>query len=254
MWLCSLFVVRYQCCLLVRFLFFFFNDTATTEIYTLHIVGSVRCVQETDAEYMGCVQTCPTGIDIREGLQMECVNCTQCIDACDSVMDKINRPRGLIRYSSQSAIETGKRKMFRPRVALYPILLAILVTIFTIVLVRKSPVDVFLTHSAGNPYMTMPSGEIANSLRLKIVNRTDLEESYKLSIVGTDKARIILTDNPLVIAAGQSREVPCILAADPSLLPKGSFFITLRITDGKQRVKDVTFRLLGPGGSFGDLR
>jgi len=154
-----------------------------------------------------CVQTCPTGIDIREGLQMECVNCTQCIDACDSVMDKIDRARGLIRYTSQWAMETGKRKLFRPRVVLYPLLLTTLFGIFLAVLINKSPVDVFLAHSAGNPYMTMPSGEIANSVRLKIVNRTEEAESYTLSIAGTGKARIIIAENPLVVAAGETRRL-----------------------------------------------
>ena len=66
---------------------------------------------------------CPTGIDIRDGLQMECINCTQCIDACDAVMDKVGLPPGLIRYSSQDALEKKPFRLFRARTIIYPLLL-----------------------------------------------------------------------------------------------------------------------------------
>src|SRR5690606_26461561 len=66
-----------------------------------------------------CVRTCPVGIDIRDGLQMECIACTQCIDACDSIMDKLSRPRGLIRYTSEHALKQGRTRILRPRVMLY---------------------------------------------------------------------------------------------------------------------------------------
>ena len=72
-----------------------------------------------------CVVTCPTGIDIREGLQMECIHCTQCMDACDSIMDRVGRPRGLIRYSSRDELAGAPRRILRPRVVLYPLLLVL---------------------------------------------------------------------------------------------------------------------------------
>src|SRR5210317_507794 len=73
-----------------------------------------------------CVQVCPTGIDIREGLQYECIACAACIDACDSVMDKMNYPRGLVRYSTEHAMKEGETRILRPRVLVYAVLLVIL--------------------------------------------------------------------------------------------------------------------------------
>ena len=81
-----------------------------------------------------CVTTCPTGIDIRNGLQMECIGCAQCIDACDDVMDKIGRPRGLIRYSSQAVVSGEARHFVRPRVIVYPTVMAVLLGIFAVLI------------------------------------------------------------------------------------------------------------------------
>ena len=77
-----------------------------------------------------CTDTCPTGIDIREGLQLECIACTQCIDACNGVMERIGKPKGLIRLSSQAAIEGGRGRLLRLRVILYPALMLVLATAF----------------------------------------------------------------------------------------------------------------------------
>jgi len=76
---------------------------------------------------LACVNTCPTGIDIRDGLQMECVNCTQCIDACDAIMDRIGKPRGLIRHSAEAELAGEPRRLLRPRVAIYGVVLTGLV-------------------------------------------------------------------------------------------------------------------------------
>ena len=91
-----------------------------------------------------CVTTCPTGIDIREGLQMECIGCAQCIDACDDVMDKIDRPRGLIRYSSQSAMAGERKRLLRPRIVVYPLVLVIIASLFGMALAARRR----LCHSA----------------------------------------------------------------------------------------------------------
>ena len=88
-----------------------------------------------------CVTTCPTGIDIRDGLQMECINCTQCIDACNLVMKKIGRAPNLIRYSSQSRDRGGKGGLLRARTAIYPLLLAGIATAFVTVFLASKTFD-----------------------------------------------------------------------------------------------------------------
>src|SRR5690606_7088165 len=89
-----------------------------------------------------CVQVCPTGIDIRKGLQYECIACAACIDACDAVMDKMGYPRGLIRYTTQNALEHKPTRILRPRIILYGALLIALITAFSVALVMRKQVDV----------------------------------------------------------------------------------------------------------------
>ncbi len=120
-----------------------------------------------------CVSVCPTGIDIREGLQLECIGCAQCIDVCDSVMQKIGRSVGLIRYSSQAAMSGQKQTLLRPRVIIYPLLVAGLLGLLAILIVTKSSVDVTLLRGMGMPFVVTPSGEIENTMRVKLTNRTD---------------------------------------------------------------------------------
>ncbi|MDX1547055.1 MAG: cytochrome c oxidase accessory protein CcoG, partial [Rhodothermales bacterium] len=84
-----------------------------------------------------CVRTCPTGIDIRDGLQMECIACTQCIDACDDIMDRVGSPRGLIRYTSEQALEGKPTKRLRPRTVVYGGLLIVVAMLFTIALTSR---------------------------------------------------------------------------------------------------------------------
>ncbi len=118
-----------------------------------------------------CVDTCPTGIDIRNGLQLECVACTQCIDACDSIMDRMKMPRGLVRFTSQNRMDNEGARIVRPRVIVYPAILVILLTAFTIVLAGKESSDITLLRGFGLPYTEINPGEITNQVRVKIKNR-----------------------------------------------------------------------------------
>ncbi|RMF65280.1 MAG: cytochrome c oxidase accessory protein CcoG, partial [Bacteroidetes bacterium] len=107
-----------------------------------------------------CVRTCPTGIDIRDGLQMECIACTQCIDACDAIMDRIGKPRGLIRYTSENALAGKPTRIFRPRVVLYTALLAVVASLFVLTLVNRAPYDLDVGRSVGEPYTLLPDGRV----------------------------------------------------------------------------------------------
>src|SRR5262249_50274176 len=118
-----------------------------------------------------CVLTCPTGIDIRDGLQMECIHCTQCMDACDAVMARIGKPLGLIRYSSKDELAGQPRRILRPRIVLYPLLLALVWGALVLALARREPADVTVLRGLGTPFSVLPSGEVSDQIRVKIVNR-----------------------------------------------------------------------------------
>ena len=134
--------------------------------------------------------TCPTGIDIRDGLQMECIHCTQCVDACDAVMDKVGKPRGLIRYTSRDALEGKPTRLLRPRVVLYPVALAVAVGLLAFNLGTKADADVTLLRGAGAPFTRQPNGSVVNQVRVKIANRgRGARASYTLEVAGVPGAR-----------------------------------------------------------------
>jgi cytochrome c oxidase accessory protein FixG len=137
-----------------------------------------------------CVQVCPTGIDIRHGLQYECIACAACIDACDGVMDKVGYPRGLIRYTTQNALEGRPSRTFRPRTYVYATLLAmIFVAGFTGLMVRKTvALDVIRDRNA--LYQEAGDDEIENVYNVKILNKDNVARTYRLAVEGLDGARI----------------------------------------------------------------
>jgi polyferredoxin len=173
-------------------------------------------------------------------------------------MDTLGKPRGLIRYSSQAVIERGEKlRLLRPRVVLYPLFLCVIATLLIVTFAGKGNADVLITRMAGNPFVRVSGGDIANSLRLKVTNRTAAPAAYEISVEGTDKARVIAPENPLKVAAGESRTEPFTVVADPTLFKGGSVIVTLRIAtigEKKEIIRDVPMKLLGPGGGIAGVK
>ena len=198
-----------------------------------------------------CVTTCPTGIDIRNGLQMECIHCTQCIDACDEVMVKIGKPRGLIRYSSQAAIEGGKRRLLRPRVVVYPLILLTLLSALVTVLVTKDPAEITVIRARGGlPYFPMHTAEgdlIGTRVKLRVRNRSEQEVGYLFSLPELPDATLNQPAGPLVVEALGLGTTELLIAVPPSVFDaNGRHDVTIR-ADGSDGFRgEVTYRLLGP--------
>jgi len=131
-----------------------------------------------------CVHVCPTGIDIRQGLQMECVGCTACIDACDEVMTRLKRPRGLIRYDSQVGFEGGRTSWIRPRTILYGILLLIGTSVASWALSTVRPASFGVTRMTGAPYI-VDSTTVRNQFLVRIVNKRNSPGRFVLRLAGT---------------------------------------------------------------------
>jgi cytochrome c oxidase accessory protein FixG len=194
-----------------------------------------------------CVSTCPTGIDIRDGgLQMECIACTQCIDACDEVMDKIGKPRGLVRYTSQAELATGEKKFIRPRLLVYTAIMLVMVSAFSFSLAGKSTADVTILRGLGAPFSVLQSGEVSNQIRIKIANRSGEERSYGFDLVDGGDLVLVAPENPLVVGGGDSQMTAAFITAQPSAFVDGEIEITLRIGDGVDFEEVRTYRLLGP--------
>ncbi len=194
-----------------------------------------------------CVSTCPTGIDIREGgLQMECIACTQCIDACDVIMDKIGKPRGLVRYTSQAELESGKRTFIRPRLVVYSVMLLVMFGTLAFSLVGKSTADVTILRGLGAPFSVLQTGEVSNQIRIKIANRSGEERSYTFELVDAVGLTLVAPENPLTVSAGDSQMTGAFITTSPNSFIAGEIDISLRITDGVDFDELKPYRLVGP--------
>lgn len=124
-----------------------------------------------------CVDVCPTGIDIRNGLQLECIGCTNCIDACDDIMTKIKEPKGLIRFDSSRGFETGKTRVWRPRMLIYAVVILGLTGLFVSRAMQRETFQVTVLRSQGMPY-SIQDGVIRNLYTMHLQNKTDVSQVY----------------------------------------------------------------------------
>jgi cytochrome c oxidase accessory protein FixG len=119
-----------------------------------------------------CVDVCPTGIDIRNGTQLECVNCTACIDACDEVMDKVKKPRGLLRYDSANNIVNRAGFRWTTRIFGYSGVLTVLVALLTYLIATRTELDVTIFRTPGMFFQEMPDDKVSNIYDVKVLNKT----------------------------------------------------------------------------------
>jgi cytochrome c oxidase accessory protein FixG len=200
-----------------------------------------------------CVAACPTGIDIRDGLQLECIACAQCADACDGIMAKIKKPLGLIRYGSQATLEGSRgtlesqrpQKMLRPRVVIYPVLLGVLLAALGVLGSTRKSAEVTVLRGIGAPFTT--DGElVTGELRVKVQNRSDAAERYALSVVASPPVRLVAPENPLEVPAGGQRTTAVFVVAPRSSFLGGGRAVTVHVSDTRGFALDTPYRLLGP--------
>ncbi|MFA6310439.1 MAG: cytochrome c oxidase accessory protein CcoG [Sterolibacterium sp.] len=174
-----------------------------------------------------CVQVCPTGIDIRKGLQYECIGCSACVDACDQVMDKMQYPRGLIRYSTEHAIEEhwGRKEilahLIRPRIVIYGAILACIVIAGAYGIATRLPLKVDVIRDRNSLSREVDNGLIENLYRLQIMNVSEAKHSYAISVSGLDGIDIASERTVEVPAAG-ARVVLVPVRVPPESGKKGS--------------------------------
>lgn len=194
-----------------------------------------------------CVQTCPTGIDIREGLQLECIGCAQCIDACNTVMDKIGRAPNLIKYSSERVIEGGKAHLIRPRIIIYPLILVALISALIFLLRTKPIADVLFIRGQGSPFTSvLENQEISNTLRMRVTNRTDTPMVYNAEVIEPQGARIMGLES-LGLDASQTGSRNFLIIAPFEAFSAGEAQALIRVYDESGSFEfRKTFKLLGP--------
>lgn len=192
-----------------------------------------------------CVQVCPTGIDIRNGLQYECIACGACIDACDEVMDKLGYPKGLVRYTTHNALVGHKVNLLRPRIIIYALLLLALLAGTIIGIANRKPllVDVIRDKQL---YRLAEDGDIENVYQLRLVNKTNEVRTFNVSLQETGD--IVLAESPVIIRAepDQVLTLPITLRADAGTV-KGRKDVHFVIrTDGIKEDVVEESRFFGP--------
>ena len=187
-----------------------------------------------------CVQVCPTGIDIREGLQYECIGCAACIDACDQVMDKMNYPRGLIRYSTQHAVEnrwtpaTMWKKVARPRVLVYAVLLLAISVAFFWSLATRAPVRADVVRDRGALARIVEGGRVENVYRIQLMNATDATQHVRIEVERLPGAAVVGPANS-ELAPAAARWLPVSVQIAPEAaqqLGAGAHAMAFRVVVG----------------------
>lgn len=196
-----------------------------------------------------CVATCPTGIDIRDGLQMECIHCTQCADACDAIMTSIGKPIGLIRYTSREVLEGGTPHLLRPRTVIYPVAFALVLGAFVWQLGTKETADITLLRSLDRPFTEEADGRIVNQVRLRIANRSGQDQRYQIQVVGVDEGEVIIPVNPFPVSEGRTETTSFFVLLPREVFASGDRIVTIQVSDGDHFAGDFSYRLLGPRGS-----
>jgi cytochrome c oxidase accessory protein FixG len=176
-----------------------------------------------------CVKVCPTGIDIRHGTQLECIQCTLCIDACDNIMDRIKRPRGLIKYASENG---EKHKVFTPRSFIYSLICVALVGVFAFYLNASTGLNLVFLRSK-IPFTVSRDGKIINNFQLKLTHQGNRHPKVEFRIKEQDlsgKIEVITPAHPTTVSEAE-KKIVFFFRMDPSVLIQGKRNATVQVED-----------------------
>ncbi|HTQ28756.1 MAG TPA: cytochrome c oxidase accessory protein CcoG [Puia sp.] len=193
-----------------------------------------------------CIKVCPTGIDIRNGTQMECIGCTACIDACDHMMKNTGRQPGLIRYASETGIAEKMPLQYTTRMKLYSALLAVLLVILSILLITRKDVDATIIRTPGMLYQERGADSISNLYSIKIANKTlrDIPLTLRLEDV-SGKVELIGGETVHVKKDDESAGTFFVLLPK-QLVRERKTSIRIGLYEGKRKIDVIETNFLGP--------
>ena len=198
-----------------------------------------------------CVNSCPTGTDIRRGLQPECIGTAQCIDACNEVMRAQRKPIGLIRYSSEREQQGGVRHVWRARTFAYLALMSVAWGAFGVMVLTRSDALVEVVRGGREAYRLLPTGEVANQQRVRITNQVAETQRFTLEILSPANARLVVSESPIVVAPQEVVTVNLVTTVPRSVFADGQAPVRYRVRSDRGFDKEVGFLLLGPYSSAG---
>lgn len=193
-----------------------------------------------------CVAVCPTGIDIRNGIQMECVGCTACIDACDSIMTQLKMPTGLIRYASENEIKKSRKFKFNNRMKAYTALLTLLLVFMTILIATRKTVDTYISRAKNQLYQELPNGKISNLFEAKILNKTNKEVPVELKVEDNLGEVKLVGVKQIMLKQEAVNEITFFVEIDKTKISKRSTVIKVDVMQNGEKIQTVSTKFLGP--------
>jgi len=192
-----------------------------------------------------CVHVCPTGIDIRNGTQLECVNCTACIDACDDIMDTVGLERGLIRFVSENNIKEKKNFQWTPRIKAYTALLIALIGVLVVLLMTRKDFETEIFKERGSTFLTTEDNLIQNTYELKLTNKTRTDYRIKLEIIGA-KGEIRTIKDEIILKGEKEIKERFLILVPYEEFEQGKKVVTLRILGNGEEISREKVKLIGP--------
>ncbi|MFN1834497.1 cytochrome c oxidase accessory protein CcoG [Balneola sp. MJW-20] len=192
-----------------------------------------------------CVKVCPMGIDIRNGTQLECVHCTACIDACDTVMDKIDKPRGLIRYSSENLIKGTDRKIWNPRVMGYSAVLVLLFSIFTYLMATRPDTETTILREPGTLYQKISEVQYSNIYNVTVLNKTFEPIDIEIRLE-SPQGELVSLGNVSSVGSQNSAEGRFLVKLNQDQLDGLSTELIFGVYSGNDKIETITSGFLGP--------
>ncbi|MFO1475177.1 MAG: cytochrome c oxidase accessory protein CcoG [Verrucomicrobiota bacterium] len=192
-----------------------------------------------------CVVVCPTGIDIRNGTQMECVNCTACIDACDEVMDRVGRPRGLVRFASLNGIERGEPLRWTPRMAGYCVVLAALIALWSVLVFTRPDVEAVVLRAQGALFQQMPDGRFSNLYTVKVVNKTSHTLPVQLKLE-SPAGELQVLGQDIVVPGEKLVETSLLVQLNRADMQRGTTPLVIGVYSGNRKIGTVKSAFIGP--------
>ena len=192
-----------------------------------------------------CVAVCPTGIDIRDGTQMECVHCTACMDACDHVMNKVGSPLGLIRYASLNGIERSERLRVTPRLIGYCVVLVALVSLLAVMIFTRADVEATLLRAPGSLFQQMPDGHLSNLYTVRIVNKTSHEMDVELRLE-SPAGSLQVMGGKLIVPPQKLLENSLLVELDAAGIKSGTTPIVVGVYAGDKKLQTLKTAFIGP--------
>ena len=193
-----------------------------------------------------CVHVCPTGIDIRDGLQMECVGCTACIDACDEVMEKVGFKKGLIRYASENEIEGKGKFHFNRRMKAYTILLIGLFGFIAFLIGTRKPVDTIISRVKGQLFQKVGEDSMSNLFSAKVINKTNKTKTLDLRLEGGAGRIKWLTNKEHIMHRESKDELTFFVVLPNTSVQKRKTDISISVYGNNEKIETVETTFLGP--------